>query len=469
MATKSISQLDSAVSLALGDLFEIAEPDVQSQTGYASKKISMSQAAAYVQEDVSNANLNTTSKNLVGAINEVDSEVVKWSENNILGAKNLLLYPYMFFVRTHRGVTFSDYNGKGAIKANGQNDNTGVSFGVVTTIQLEAGSYIFTGGISADYYFGIRSVDSGGTETVLGEDTGSGFSFNVSENDAENLQYRFYVYVARNKNADNVIYYPMLRLASIADSTYEPYAETNRQLTTSKFDWNGQNVVGGKNLLIFPYTETYDTELTVVYLPNGGVKVSCSNISAIRLIRLQTRGQNTNLWLDPSKRYKISLVSDKKSASASECAVSLIYYNGSSNLQNATAYANGTETIVNVPSTTPNLIECYLLVPKSATLDNETFYPMIRNEEVLDGTWMPYADTNHGLSINKADMMQIATVETAGTASKAYAIGDYMIWRNGFYKVTAAISQGGAITRNTNVLQTTIAAELTALFAALGS
>lgn len=308
MATKSISQLDSAVSLALGDLFEIAEPDAQSQTGYASKKISLSQEAAFIQENVESQNLNTTSKTLVGAINEVDSEGVKWSENN---------------------------------------------------------------------------------------------------------------------------------------------------------------VIGGKNLLIFPYTETYDTELTVVYLPNGGVKVSCSNISAIRLIRLQTRGQNTDLWIDPSKRYKLSLVSDKKSSDASGCAISLIYYNGSTNLQNATAYANGEESIVNVPSTNPNLIECYLLIPKSTTLDNETFYPMIRNEEVLDGTWMPYADTNHGLSINKADLTQIATVEMGKTASKAYAIGDYMIWQNEFYKVTAAISQGGAITRNTNVSQTTIGAELTALFAAL--
>lgn len=76
MATKSISQLDSASTMALGDLLEIAEPNAQSVSGYTSKKISIgSQLAPYIQETVQNASLNTTDKTLVGAINEVQSNI----------------------------------------------------------------------------------------------------------------------------------------------------------------------------------------------------------------------------------------------------------------------------------------------------------------------------------------------------------------------------------------------------------
>ena len=57
----------------------------------------------------------------------------------------------------------------------------------------------------------------------------------------------------------------------------------------------------------------------------------------------------------------------------------------------------------------------------------------------------------------------IATVEESTTASKAYAAKDYLILNGVFYRVTASIAQGGTITVGTNVVQTTISAELTAL------
>lgn len=53
-----------------------------------------------------------------------------------------------------------------------------------------------------------------------------------------------------------------------------------------------------------------------------------------------------------------------------------------------------------------------------------------------------------------------ATVEVTNTASKAYVIGDYLVYNNKFYKVTAAIAKGGTITPGTNVTQTTVGAEI---------
>lgn len=53
-----------------------------------------------------------------------------------------------------------------------------------------------------------------------------------------------------------------------------------------------------------------------------------------------------------------------------------------------------------------------------------------------------------------------ATVEYTGTASKAYAVGDYLVYDSKFYKVTSAIALGGTITPNTNVTQTTVGDEI---------
>ena len=51
---------------------------------------------------------------------------------------------------------------------------------------------------------------------------------------------------------------------------------------------------------------------------------------------------------------------------------------------------------------------------------------------------------------------EIATVETTTTASKAYAVGDLLIYNGTLYKVTSAISSGGTITIGTNVSATTV-------------
>ena len=57
----------------------------------------------------------------------------------------------------------------------------------------------------------------------------------------------------------------------------------------------------------------------------------------------------------------------------------------------------------------------------------------------------------------------IADTEKTTTASKNYAVGDYLIYNNQLYKVTSAIASGATITVGTNVTATTIMAEIKAL------
>lgn len=56
-----------------------------------------------------------------------------------------------------------------------------------------------------------------------------------------------------------------------------------------------------------------------------------------------------------------------------------------------------------------------------------------------------------------------ASVETTATASKAYAVGDYLVKDGQFYKVTAAIAQGNALTVGGNIEATNVGAEVSAL------
>lgn len=71
MANYSISQLDSAVSISNNDLFEIAEPDAGSTSGFASKKLSLGAIAEYFGNTIAYPFLQTNDQTLVGAINEI--------------------------------------------------------------------------------------------------------------------------------------------------------------------------------------------------------------------------------------------------------------------------------------------------------------------------------------------------------------------------------------------------------------
>lgn len=453
-------------------------------------------------------NVNVTFKPMIRLATIADNTYVPYADTNRklsmnkvdyndYGVKNLIPYPWSrdaFNGRVNRGITFT-YNEEGYVTLNGTADTSSQPYFCYTlatdeaaqlgnALVVESGkkytlsidrtdnrllSLVWIRNTSGtEVNIDIRAVYEDGT---VREATTNYVSLDYSGVIHSSVTIEFLTVGSYRLQTDlrvransgsytNARGRVIFKEAYVSDNTWTKYAKNNYELTTQKFDWSAQNLVGSKNVLPYPYTEIYDSGLTVVYNKDGSVKVSCASQSATKLIRLQNRGQNTKLWLDPTRRYKMSCVTDKKSTASQSCGISLIYYNGSTSVQSVSAYANVSDAIVNAPSTTPTLIECYLLIPANTVIDNETFYPMIRNAEVIDNTWMPYADTNRNLSMNKADVSQIATVEWTNTASKAYDVGDYMVWRNKLYIVRATISSGGAITVNTNVQATDLGSEV---------
>lgn len=123
--------------------------------------------------------------------------------------------------KTINDITFT-VNANGSVTCNGTNhgnnpiifelNNPDVVFpkGVYITSGCPAGGSI-TGGYKIQYY------DGSGWNYELG----SGSTFTLSGN----LKYRSRILISKDVTVTNLTFYPMLRLASIEDDTYEPYIE----------------------------------------------------------------------------------------------------------------------------------------------------------------------------------------------------------------------------------------------------
>lgn len=68
---KEISALTTAESTSASDLFETAIPNAMTETGYISRKVTLGTIANFLLGTLQFSSLNTTVKNIIGAINEV--------------------------------------------------------------------------------------------------------------------------------------------------------------------------------------------------------------------------------------------------------------------------------------------------------------------------------------------------------------------------------------------------------------
>lgn len=180
-------------------------------------------------------------------------KAVDWESNRILGAKNRFTYPYYHPLYsesyTVRNVTYTESNG--IISVSGTCDNTGNSYCQITRyigqtyhseskpIELQAGRYILTGGVSDKVWLTLQSydkTDTAGTptRTEIGSDTGSGLVFEVTEQMAQDKYFDSFVLVAQNYATQGEKIKPMIRLLSDSDNTWQPYSMTNQELTNNK-------------------------------------------------------------------------------------------------------------------------------------------------------------------------------------------------------------------------------------------
>lgn len=394
----------------------------------------------------------------------------KQTDNNILGAKNLLPYPYENSSMTLNGITFTD-NGDGSITISGT-ATAATRFSFDNIADNDSLNYPLKGGYkykgtcgvtpSANFYFFVRAFYT--KNLINAESVVANFMEENTELDLTNYPniygFRSQIVIASGYSIPTPITFkPMIRLASIADDTWQPYAETNRQLTLNKVGWEMQNYLGAKNLLPYPYYYTVGANRGVNYemQADGGVYLQGTNNS---------QSSNSYIYLVNSAWAEQMIFDRPVRVSWSGTGTGLEYI--TLNITKRTGSSGSRTNVLYLESDTE-----YILTPASNTRYDFEFsvtslqsvdayvYPMVRYADVIDDVYAPPAKSNRELSVDViSTLSQLATYESSNSASQAYAVGDYMVWKGKLYRVTTAIASGGTITNNTNVVTTTVGAEL---------
>ena len=189
--------------------------------------------------------------------------------------------------QTISGVTFT-VNEDGSVTCNGTATNN-IFFPLTGNNSIE--NIIINGcpvGGSGDSYL-VRAIDTNGR--VLKTDFGEGTEvFNL-------INARLQIRIAKDYICNNLTFYPMIRLATIEDDTYEPYGYKIPVII------NGKNLFDG-NLLQGYYSDSNMDDLVAttsnyrtlkIYLPSGTYTFSSSvNILIIRFVTSTVYQQNPN-------------------------------------------------------------------------------------------------------------------------------------------------------------------------------
>lgn len=153
-----------------------------------------------------------------------------------LGAKNLLSYPYDQNTTTSNGITYT-VQSDGSILINGT--STAYSFCVLKRQEglLPKGSYIIS--------FNAKDIDSAQINLSIGLTNQQTYAYttkvgiNKNNNNIkftiddtwDNNYTEVRISINSNTTVDNLILYPMIRVAEDTDDTWTPYAKTNKELT----------------------------------------------------------------------------------------------------------------------------------------------------------------------------------------------------------------------------------------------
>lgn len=160
---------------------------------------------------------------------------------NILGAKNLL--KNNLATQTVSGLTITAHS-DGSFTVNGTS-TANVNINLITNFILKAGEYILSGvGTDAPSNTVYITIAYSSTEAGCNKDN-SQKHFTLAN---DTTITKVYFYCNSGVTFSNYKLYPMIRPASVVDSTFVPYAETNKQLTDDVTDINQALNTQGREL-----------------------------------------------------------------------------------------------------------------------------------------------------------------------------------------------------------------------------
>lgn len=245
-----------------GDIYTKAEADAKFETQTAAAQLQPITLAVPIEM------LSGTKLTVESALQGLNSEKFTYADNGVLGAKNLFVNPYYDGTsKASNGVTFTvNSDGSITVDTNGSPSTGETSFrlmrydrdqGVLNRLN---GKSLIKSGTNGDVV--VQGYWGGATHR---ED-------NITVDVISMTNWNFAVYVASGKIVDNVTVYPMLRLASDPDTTYQPYAMTNKELTDSLDGWSSASQVQSDNTVTF--TGLNDNYAYDLYCENRLIGVS---------------------------------------------------------------------------------------------------------------------------------------------------------------------------------------------------
>lgn len=217
-----------------------------------------------------------------------------YKAQGILGAKNLVPYPYYRGSSyTTNGITFVA-NADGSVTANGT-ATADANYSCVNRVTGEPNmdikvgeKYILSGApvgsSSSTYYLMIIRTNNESAEAIA-VDYGDSVSFTLPTSEE---YYGITITIKQGQTVNNLTFYPMLRLAQDTDSTYQSYAMTNKQLTERI-----------KTIVSEAITEAFSAHATKWHDDANNCNVGFERTSNVRTSNLPTTGteQNTS-WYD---------------------------------------------------------------------------------------------------------------------------------------------------------------------------
>lgn len=270
-------------------------------------------------------------------------------------------------------------NDDGSIKLTGTaNANLDANLVPTGTVVLNnAGTYILSGcpsgGSSSTYQLSVRIKNSGGTTLSYPADVGSGVTFTLNEGD-----YVDRVYIQTISGVTyNQTFYPMIR-KSTQSATYEPYENVCPISGHSEVETHRT----GRNLLPYPYVGGSSlTNNGITFTAHSDGSVTANGTATANAVYQFTANASGALGFLPSGRYIVSGCPSGGSATTYEIQVRV---NGTWKDVGATElsvdYVNGGGGVDTVR----------IRVLNGQTVNNLTFYPMIRLATDTDSTYEPY-------------------------------------------------------------------------------
>lgn len=280
----------------------------------------------------------------------------------------------------YRGITATlltdDGNNITGIRVNGTNNSgSNFAFDVISNLDVQNACIAnggANGGGQVTAYIQINKTPKGGGAASIHASIYSNYdSVNI---DDTNYTYRFIIYVLNGNTANNLMFYPMVRLSSVSDATFEPYSNI---CPISGLD-EVKVKRTGKNLLNMTIADVKAANTGGIWNENvytfNGLTFTVNDDGTVKVNGTSTSYAGINL-------ARITVESDYILSGCPGGGGQSTYF---LSVGSTTDYGDGAS------GTFINNANVSIVIANGKTLNNLVFKPMIRYAEVLNDTFVPY-------------------------------------------------------------------------------